>query len=68
MSLVIVGAGVGALAAIVYCARKAMVPRKELSEIIEESGGKIQQVCSPAELNALFGLGGKAVVYLTASW
>ena len=67
MSLVVVGSVVvSSIAAIMYCARRARVPTKDLSEILVNSS--VSKLDTQAQLDSLFAQGGKVVVYLTATW
>ena len=64
------GAGVGVLAFAYYCYRRAGcvrdAPLTELHVVGAESN--VAKISSHSELQRLFAQGGKAVVYLTATW
>ena len=59
-------AAIGGLAAIVYCSRGNR--RKGIEAVDEVSDGKVVSLKTPADLDAIFTSGRKAVVYLSASW
>ena len=66
MSLVVVGATItGAIAAILYCARRASSPPIDLDEVLVDSS--VIKVDTRQQLSSLISSGGKVVVYLTAS-
>lgn len=66
MSLVVAGAAFTSIAAIVYCVRRAVAPAKDLTEVL--SNTSVTHITSRNQLQQLIATGGKAVVYLTASW
>ena len=67
MSLVVVGGVLaGSFAAIMFCAKRMSTPKKPLSEVLENS--TVTHISTPSQLNTLIASGGKAVVYLTATW
>ena len=68
MSMAVIGGviAVGALASMLFCGRRApSVPTAELEQV---QSGAVVAVDGKSQLKALFAQGGKAVVYLTASW
>ena len=68
MSMAVIGGviAVGALASMLICGRRApSVPTAELEQV---QSGAVVAVDGKSQLKALFAHGGKAVVYLTASW
>ena len=68
MSMAVIGGviAVGALASMLFCGRRApSVPTAELEQV---QSGSVVAVDGKSQLKALFAQGGKAVVYLTASW
>ena len=70
MSLVLAAVGIGTITAIYVCVRRALAdagPKKSLSEIAE-GHTNIISLESHSDLDSLLRSGGKAVVYLTASW
>ena len=70
ISLVLAAVGIGTITAIYVCVRRALAdagPKKSLSEIAE-GHTNIISLESHSDLDSLLRSGGKAVVYLTASW
>ena len=62
--------GVAAAAGVagVYYYRKRSARNQAALTSVEEGRSRVAQVSTPAELQALFARGGKAVIYLSATW
>lgn len=62
------GAALVGTAAFIYFSRKSAARSKAALASVEDGSSRVLQIGTPAELEALFGRGGKAVVYLSAVW
>ena len=65
-TLVVVGAmGMAGLAAMIFCTRQSSAQPFQMSDA---ESAKIMTITSRPQLDAMFSEGGKAVVYLSATW